>query len=757
MKKMKKMLAVFVATTLVASIMVGVRETNTVEASEKSIELSNWTFTQGGMYIPYEQGNEGYINSVTMNGTDESLTGWLRGNGQGYDDPSINQTMAAEKISDGFTIDIENTGWDAWWQTSPYRINPWSILSSMNDVTIKPGHRYTVSFKAKSSKKKYAYVTFGSDIENETPYGSTDKLEGQQVITIGSTDQVYTYNFVNWISATKLNTTIMLGAFTSQYDTEGNNISNIITEIETGWKGTVTISDFKIIDEGLEPEFIPVVPEPEKPTVQPQPTTPEPTSENETDPDQEEGENFASNVTWNWFSVCPLDGEDTLDEEHNGHVQGEDGSEEHPYCWYHSLTNSSTSERPDGYVEGIDFATKGWVVPGTTASNARLYAKSTGWDGRYDGYNLVDDNPYGLKFYTSNILVKKNCTYTLSFKYTSDMIGMKRNESGESEIIYTKHIGLELINPQNGDSLNFTENNGCTKYGIFVAERDTDEKTITVKFKIPADYEGETVFVQLNAGAYLFSYPDEMNMSGSLYVRNLKLVAKAIDNPTTVEPTTVEPTTVEPTTVAPTTVAPTTVQPATEQPTTEPEKPTTVEPATVAPTTAAPTTVAPITVEPETAQPTTVQPATEQPTTEPEPEKPTTVEPATVAPTTKDTQTKTAPADAPTKAISYDKTDRATETSSVSKTLGSTSVTKAAKSKKAAKVSVTFKKINGAAKYQVQISTSKKFKKVLVNKIVKKVTATISSKKLKNKKKLYIRVRAVGTDKWSKPKKIKIK
>ena len=49
MKKMKKMLAVFMAITLVASIMVGVRETNTVEASEESIELSNWTFVQGGM------------------------------------------------------------------------------------------------------------------------------------------------------------------------------------------------------------------------------------------------------------------------------------------------------------------------------------------------------------------------------------------------------------------------------------------------------------------------------------------------------------------------------------------------------------------------------------------------------------------------------------------------------------------------------------------------------------------------------------
>ena len=683
MKKMKKMLAVFMATTLVASIMVGVRGTNTIEASEESIELSNWTFTQGGMYNPAEEGNEGYINSVTMNGTNEKLTGWLKGNKAGEADPSVNQTMTAKEVSNGFTIDIENTGWDCMWKSiygyPTDRINPWSVLTSMNNVTIKEGHIYTVRFNAKSSKKKYAYVEFGSDIDNQRPYGENE-LDGKQVIAITPTEQTYTYKFTNWISAKKLNTTIMLGAFGAKYDCAGNDISSIVTDVENKWKGTVTVSNFEIIDEGLSPDYGPFNPEPEKPTLKPQPTTPEITTE----PVEDEGENLASNVEWNWFSVCPLDGESTLDEEHNGHVQGENGSKEHPYCWYHVLTNIRTSERPNGYVEGADFATKGWVVPGTTASDARLYAQNTGWDAAYNGEVLADDNPYGLRFYTSNIQVKKNCTYTLSFKYTSDIYRtIYKGAQNENEEIYTKHIGLEIVNPQDGSSLNFTENSGCTKYGIFLADKTADEKTITVKFKIPADYEGENVFIQLNAGAYLLSYPDEIGMKGSLYVKDLKLVAKESDNPTT-------------------------VQPATEQPTTEPEKPTTVEP-------------------------------------------------VTVAPTTKDTQTKAEPANVPTKTIAYDKPDKTTDNPSVSKPLGATSVTKAAKSKKATRVSVTFKKINGAAKYQVQISTSKKFKKVLVNKIVKKVKVTISSKKLKNKKKLYIRVRAVGTDKWSKPKKIKIK
>lgn len=89
--------------------------------------------------------------------------------------------------------------------------------------------------------------------------------------------------------------------------------------------------------------------------------------------------------------------------------------------------------------------------------------------------------------------------------------------------------------------------------------------------------------------------------------------------------------------------------------------------------------------------------------------------------------------------------------------LRNTTVKSATKKKSANKVKIAFKKVNGAKKYQVQISTTKKFKKVLINKIVKKPSVTIKSKKLKNKKKLFVRVKVVGASKWSKVKKIKIK
>lgn len=90
------------------------------------------------------------------------------------------------------------------------------------------------------------------------------------------------------------------------------------------------------------------------------------------------------------------------------------------------------------------------------------------------------------------------------------------------------------------------------------------------------------------------------------------------------------------------------------------------------------------------------------------------------------------------------------------KKLKKTKITKKSKKKLASKkIKLTFKKVTGAKKYVVQVSTSKKFKKVLYKKVVRKTKATLSSKKIKNKKKLYVRVKAVGASKWSKAARIK--
>ena len=97
-------------------------------------------------------------------------------------------------------------------------------------------------------------------------------------------------------------------------------------------------------------------------------------------------------------------------------------------------------------------------------------------------------------------------------------------------------------------------------------------------------------------------------------------------------------------------------------------------------------------------------------------------------------------------------------TAAKKKTVKNTSVKKVwAKKRSAKKIKLSLKKVKGAKKYQIQISTTKKFKKVLVRKTVKKLKVTITSKKLAGKKKLYVRARVKGVKVWSKPKKIKVK
>ena len=190
----------------------------------------------------------------------------------------------------------------------------------------------------------------------------------------------------------------------------------------------------------------------------------------------------------------------------------------------------------------------------------------------------------------------------------------------------------------------------------------------------------------------------------------------------------------------------------TEAPTVAPTEAPTVAPTeapTVAPTEAP--TVAP--TEAPTVTPTeapTVAP-TEAPTVAP-------TEAPTVAPTE-------VPTDKPTVVPTNKPTVKPTQQATTKKvTVKRVKVKSASKKKVSAKVKISLKKVKGAKKYKVQVSTSKKFKKVLVKKTVKKAKFTIKSRKLKNKKKLYVRAKAVKvvnkkvyTGKWSKAKRVKIK
>lgn len=273
-KVFNKALAGVTSATLIATLALGVNFTSTVKADEATAVDTVWSFTQGGQYNPDEPGNTGYIKSVNVG--NDVLSNWGR-------DKNEKQTQTASKATTGFTLNIENTGWDAGWNNNPVDINPWAVEAS-NTIEAKAGHIYKVSFKAKASKKKYGYVAFGTDIVTNAATGATLTPYDQapiemsddatnQIITLGTTDKTYTFTFTNWVSAKKIKTSIMLGAFNSQYDYAGNSVSDIITEKEVNWSGTVVVSDFTITDEGLNKEFVVEPPKPTQPSQPSQPTT----------------------------------------------------------------------------------------------------------------------------------------------------------------------------------------------------------------------------------------------------------------------------------------------------------------------------------------------------------------------------------------------------------------------------------------------------------------------------------------------------
>ena len=272
-KVFNKVLAGITATTLVASLAIGVGVSSSVKAADTAVALSNWSFVQGGQYSPTEEGNEGYIGSVTMNGTGEKIDGWLT-----KGEESVNQEKSATKSATGFDMVINNNGWDCKWKVNTGfptdRINPWSI-QAINQTSMTPGHIYTVSFKAHADKKKHAYVAFGTETKDLAPYDQAPvefaNDASNQIITLGTKDKTFTFTFTNWVSASTLKTTLMLGAFNAQADFAGADVSNIITEVEKCWKGTVSVSDFTITDKGQNPDFIVVPPKPTQPTQPAQP------------------------------------------------------------------------------------------------------------------------------------------------------------------------------------------------------------------------------------------------------------------------------------------------------------------------------------------------------------------------------------------------------------------------------------------------------------------------------------------------------
>ena len=275
----------------------------------------------------------------------------------------------------------------------------------------------------------------------------------------------------------------------------------------------------------------------------------------------------------------------------------------------------------------------------------------------------------------------------------------------------------EIVNIQKADDT----------LGLYVSFADADFGTITVNGKA-ADIKVAGAGIWFKLSNFTDMYSDVVITNGAgtvkatLYVYNKNGVdnSKKDDETTTAAPAQNETTTAAPAQKETTTAAPAQNETTTAAP--AQNETTTVAPAQKETTTAAP-------AQKET---TTVAPAQKETTT--------------VAPTTKAISTTAAPA-------------------TVKKiTVKKTTVKATAKKLSSNKVKLSVKKVAGASKYSVQISTTKNFKKVVAKKTSKKAVFTVKSKKLKGKKKLYVRVKVYKkvngktvASQWSKATKIRVK
>ena len=211
-------------------------------------------------------------------------------------------------------------------------------------------------------------------------------------------------------------------------------------------------------------------------------------------------------------------------------------TEEDGGVWKKALENIRSDKYPNGQVAGKDFVTEGWLTDQNgkiSTSNMEMFVKNTGWDGEYNKFTnaLVGDNPWGLTMTVSDIPVELGRNYTISFKIKSTLKGTVTNEeTKEEKTVDSKHILFKAYDQKSkGEpSVNFTSISGATSGGYITVKNGDDYKTVTATVKIPDTrkaYGGDVMGLKFALGAFIKTFPEEVNMKGTVYVKDLKVIA----------------------------------------------------------------------------------------------------------------------------------------------------------------------------------------------------------------------------------------
>lgn len=210
---------------------------------------------------------------------------------------------------------------------------------------------------------------------------------------------------------------------------------------------------------------------------------------------QADNDNIATGK-WKSFSICTR----------------EDGGK-----WEDSLIDLRTDDFPQGQVKGTDYATEGKITQ-STSSAFDFNVVNSGWDGQYSVATgeLVGDNPWGMTASMTGLALEAGRSYTISFEIMSTLV---------AGLLTTKHIQFKAHQIGFGDAaFELTNMVNCTADGTVELVSGKGLIPVSATFTVPSDFKGEAGF-KFALGALLYTYKNEIAMSGDIYVRNFKITA----------------------------------------------------------------------------------------------------------------------------------------------------------------------------------------------------------------------------------------
>lgn len=258
-KIFNKVAAGAMTAVMVASMAVGVSFATApvkAEGTDVSSAITPWVvYSAGQIYRSVDRDGwpERYYNAFTTT-AGETKTDWnAKFLNQQYVD-SGEETWHTTKKADGFTANIANTGWDGNYDEAGNLLgdNPYMLRADMPSIQLEEGHFYSISMNLKWTNAKNAPE---KNVQISVNDGNTNNLDSQKVtITSGQTVKYETQRYEDGTSKVatyatdKLEIVIAMGAFLDSYN-KGITTENVAA------KGVLEVTDLRITDEGLDPNY----------------------------------------------------------------------------------------------------------------------------------------------------------------------------------------------------------------------------------------------------------------------------------------------------------------------------------------------------------------------------------------------------------------------------------------------------------------------------------------------------------------------